>query len=361
MNKIHLVSILWCILSFVSYETHGETPPDSICYVHFINVGQGDATLLEFSHGAILIDAGAQDQNYVDSLTYYLGQFFDKHPHLGDTLLAVMITHDHPDHTKGLREVIDSFYVERLIYNGFVGSRGDLNWAVNHPDEHDANLIAVSYEDVIAGDNKLGLTNEDIDPIVCGDFDPVITLLSGGFEENPGWSHSSFDNDNNHSMVIRLDFQGTSFLFTGDLEEEGIDVLLHYYYPDGIGDGPFNADIYHVGHHGSQNATTEELLEAVSPEVAIIPVGAWTYGKGTNNRFTTYWYGHPRLDVVKLLTKSLPKKKRSPLIKPELAQSSANFKTYKVKKKIYATAWDGNIKIKVMADGRFTVYRKRKP
>ena len=73
--------------------------------VHFIDVGQGAATLLEFPCGAMLIDTGAQDQEHVDNLIDYLRDFFTRRKDLKSTLLQVTTTHPHIDHTMGLQRM----------------------------------------------------------------------------------------------------------------------------------------------------------------------------------------------------------------------------------------------------------------
>lgn len=354
MKKYLLYTIILCTYLASSLQAQSLTN-DSVCFVHYINVGQGDATLLQFKCGAILIDAGAQDQEHVNKMITYIQGVFDDNLNLNNTLDAIIITHDHPDHTKGLKELMQEFTVNKIIYNGIEGSRGDLPWALNNPDEHQTEIISVTYEMVIAGDNINGLTNDDIDPIACPIVDPVITILSGGFQSNPGWTHAEYDNDNNHSLLVRMDFMDASFLFTGDLEEDALDTIIYYYVKGGAAD-VFDVDVLHVGHHGSYNATTEELLAVVSPEMAIIPVGEWTYGQDTEYKFTTYNYGHPRKSTIKLLEKYIPNnKKRSQKITPKLAKAPRNYRGKTIKEKIYATGWDGNIRVRAKADGHFIV------
>src|SRR5688572_31717953 len=97
---------------------------------HFIDVGQAHSTLLEFSCGAILIDAGAQDDANEQTPIGYLETFLDRRTDLNRTLDSILITHNHIDHTRALRRVVETFTVERFIENGFTtgSGAGDPNW-----------------------------------------------------------------------------------------------------------------------------------------------------------------------------------------------------------------------------------------
>jgi competence protein ComEC len=331
---------------------------------HFINVGQADSTLLEFPCGAILIDAGTQDVNYTGKLIAYLNKFFDERPDLHKTLESVIITHNHIDHTSALRKVCENFTVKRYIDNGDTQGRGTENakWVRDNASSKNIMVREITNDDVVAGGNKKGLTDNSIDPIECNNCDPKIVVLWARLTDNPGWTHSEFDKKNNQSIVIKVDFGEASFLFTGDSEEPATDAMLDYYEEgaeegDEQSGGILDVDVYHAGHHGSQNGTTLELVDAMTPEIAVISVGPWDYGKDTKNRFTTWYYGHPRKAVLDLLNVPI-KNKRSKTVVTKAALGAKDFVDYKLKKKIYTTAADGNIKIQAKWDGSFTVTRK---
>jgi competence protein ComEC len=202
--------------------------------------------------------------------------------------------------------------------------------------------------------SKAGFSNAAIDPVNCGTVDPQIRVLQGRIDPNPGWSADAFGNSNNHSLVTRVDFNGASFLFMGDLEEDGIERLLNFY--SGAAKAMLDADVLQVGHHGSNNATTHALLDAVSPNVAVINVGRWNWGS-PNKPFTTFLYGHPRQSTLDLLQASISRK-RSQSKSVMAAESSKHFHSTNVTKAIYATGWDGTVRVVVKGKDDITVYRE---
>jgi len=95
---------------------------------------------------------------------------------------------------------------------------------------------------------------------------------------------SNLDNDsdfNNHSIVVKLYYKNTNFLFTGDIEREAEKRLL-------VWQNILNSDVLKLGHHGSSTSTIGEFLDKVDPMIAVITVGK-------NN------YGHPSQKVIERL------------------------------------------------------------
>ncbi len=311
---------------------------------HFIDVGQGDATLLEFSCGVVMIDAGGQGARDTTALIDYLRDFFAARPELHDTIRAVFITHNHVDHTRGLPAVVDHFHVQRLIENGQRGGDRDpgdlaLHRLARDPRRPPAWLDVNEYD---VAQTEGGLTGPEVDPVDCPGTDPDIRILSADYADNPGWSNGDFTDKNNHSLVIRVDFGGASFLFTGDLETKAIATLLDTY----DGTGALDVDVYHVGHHGSDNGTTKRLLDdIVRPEIAVISMGSCDQ----HGQWTGWAYGHPRKPAVDLLRSAITRRRP-----PELVHIATAVKTFygtTMRDAIYATGWDGTIVIQATAAG----------
>ncbi len=362
---IHFMIIAAAVCFFGCSSKQTIAADTNICEMsaHFINVGQADSTLLEFPCGAVLIDAGAQDQQYEDNLITCLNKFFEKRPDLNKTLESIIITHNHIDHTAALKRICENFTVKRYIDNGNIEGFGTANarWIRQIAESNNIIVREITNDQVTAGGNKKGLTNKFIDPINCSQCDPKIAVLWARLSENPGWSKADFNNKNNQSIVIRVDFGKASFLFTGDAEERCTNTMLDYYSPGfleilTLQPAILDIDVYHVGHHGSFNGTTPQLLKAMTPEIAVVSVGNWDYGKGTRNHFTTYYYGHPRKVIFDILSDAIDKKRSQPIV-TKVALASRDFVDYDLKKKIYTTAADGTIRIKAKSDGTFTVTR----
>lgn len=95
-------------------------------------MGQANATLLEFPCGAVLVDAGAQDEEKVDELVGFLNDFFARRPDLGRTLESIIITHNHIDLTRALKAIVgnENIKVERYIDHGMRErpGTGNPNW-----------------------------------------------------------------------------------------------------------------------------------------------------------------------------------------------------------------------------------------
>lgn len=208
--------------------------------VHFIDVGQGDATLIMSEGHAMLIDAG--DNNRGTAVQAYL-------QNQGVTSLDYVIgTHPDSDHIGGLDVILYKFDCETVIMP-------------------DAENDTKTYEDVLAA-----MESKDYrvtEPVVGDRY----TLGSASFTIiAPNGDYGS--DTNNSSVGIVLENGENRFLFTGDAEEEAERDIIDR----GI---DITADVYKVAHHGSKTATSEQFLEKVDPAYAVISVGE-------DNR-----YGHP--------------------------------------------------------------------
>jgi len=326
---------------------------------HFIDMGQADCTLLEFPCGAVIIDAGAQDDDvFVPRLIDYLEKFFQRRTDLHRTLDSIIITHNHIDHTRALPKIVTVFNVRRLIHNGQLHQSGsaetELVGAHAHDPGHNLTVRKILDTDIPNPAVHAGLTDADIDPLSCAKCDPKIVLLSGQRAPGSGLNDDDFKDANNHSIVVRVDFGQVSFLFTGDMETHALKLLTNRY----AGTHILDADVYHVGHHGSDNGTVQGLLSVLTPKIAVISVGHWNFGKNDpHDLFTTWHYSHPRKETIDLLKAASPSKRIYPIY-ATVFKSQFDPRRIKVNQNIYATAWDGNIIIHGTLDGQLVPTRK---
>ncbi len=332
--------------------------PATTMRAHFIDVGQGDATLLEMPCAAVLIDTGGEENDEFDStraLEEYLDTFFARRTDLERTIDLLVITHPHIDHTRGIPMVLERYHVTHVIDNGQEQSSGRKEmialheWLKGHPE--------VGHEDILAEKAlPAGLTDAVIDPISCPEVDPEIRVLWGQVATDPGWPGKSygktaFENANNHSVVVRIDFGKSSFLFPGDLEEQAIGDLVRVYGASGL----LDIDVYNVGHHGSRNGTTEAELAAMTPRIAVLSMGSPL----RHVQWTAWQYGHPNAGIVKLLTAYVSDHRRP--VHELVGERQKDFLDITIGTAVYGTGWEGTIVIDADVAGTIHVIRPMAP
>ena len=328
------------------------TPSDDAVRVTFFDVGQGDAALIETPCGTVLIDTGGETAEGFDgsrALVQFLDDWFAARPHLGRTIDLLVLSHPHIDHIRGAPEILERFDVRRVLENGRPGrdiaerpQRQILRWLSRHPD--------VPHETVALGDIPAeGLTDDVIDPLRCEAVDPELRVLWGRVDHDPGWGTSygspRFDNENNHSVVLRLDVGAASFLFDGDLEDVAIADLVARY----AGTNLLDVDVYKVGHHGSHNGTTQALVDAMSPALAVMSMGP----ERRHDDWTAWAYGHPRSKAVDLLLGGLTCTR--PAADHLVAARPRTFSPVEISRALYGTGWDGTVVVEATPDGAIRV------
>jgi len=333
--------------------------------VHIIDVGQGDAALVEFPCGAILIDTGGEQWLTEDgqavlydsnvSLYAYLNWFFNHRPDLDRRLDVLFLTHPHKDHTRGVPMVLQEFQPKNVVHNGQEEGSGvqEQNLAREYANRLDDVGGWYVLEDLVKADDG-GLVNRVIDPLDCSGqgTDPQIRVLWGQVRNREGWSYEALEDENNHSLVIRVDYGDASILFMGDLEEKDQDVkdaaierLLRKYPKDEAKDW-LQADVLHIGHHGSHNGTTEDLVKRVRPKIAILSSGPAC----PRGDYSAWGHAHPRKKVLDEVLPHLTGT-REPVEIRYFDAWKTQPKTLTTTKALYGTGWDGTIVLEAAPDG----------
>ena len=339
---VRQISLLIFALS-VSIFAHSQSMK-----VHFIDVGQGAATLVEFPCAAILVDTGGEKNAEFDSnssLMEYLNAFFSGRPDLKNTLHSVILTHPHIDHTRGVQSVLSKFKILNGVTNGLDKGSGKsgqvaLNQKIQDMEDSGASVgFFTVWEKDIPSDK--GLTNQVIDPVKCQAVDPKITALWGQVSSNSSWSASEFSNANNHSVVLRIDFGKSSMLISGDLELKGIEELLRKYENTNL----LKTNLLVVNHHGAANGTTDQFMKATSPSIAVIQMGP----AGREVKWTAWDYGHPRKSTVDTLVDNVTGTRPTETV--YVASKVHEFEPFELSRSIYGTGWDGSIVLEADTKG----------
>jgi competence protein ComEC len=233
--------------------------PDGRLHVYFLEVGQGDSTLIVTPGGRqVLIDGGPAIESATTALADPL-PFWDR------SLDLVALTHLDADHSRGLLAVLDRYHVSAVLV-GVEDRKSSLypQWrAALDRSETPVIPLARGYRVTL----EEGVTLEVLHP------------------SNAPFAGTSAD-ANNNGLVLRLVHGEVSFLLTGDIEAVAERQLA-------AGSGELRSQVLKVGHHGSDTSTTPEFLRRVDPTLAVISAGA------DNN------YGHPSPRVVARLVESL--------------------------------------------------------
>ena len=243
-NTIRYDTAETSVSSLVTQEEDG----DLLMYV--IDTGNSDSIVLRTpGRQAILVDAADNDDSSRTLATLDA---------LGiKSLAAAVATHPDADHIGSMDDVLTSIPVETIYLT-------------------DQTSDTKTYDNLVESIEQSGVRQDIVTAGYRFEIDGVsFTVL------NP--QDKEYEDNNNSSIVLLVEYGSTRFLLEGDAETDALSDILAQYSPE------LDIDVLKVGHHGSSNATTEEFLDVTTPELAVI-----TCGKDND-------YGHPHRKVTDML------------------------------------------------------------
>ncbi len=241
---IVLVVILAALFTNIAKDNKQIKHQEGEMRVHFIDVGEGDSTFIELPNGkTMLVDAGEKDQGEI--VLEYIRKF-------GIEKLDFLIgTHPHSDHIGGLKSIIENMEIGKIYMPKVTHSTQVFESLLLAIKEKEMKVSALYKGDIIYEDN-----------------DTLVEVLSPEKRE--------YDNLNNYSIVLKITYNDTSFLLTGDAEEKILSKLNER-----------EIDVLKIPHHGADSSLCEEFIERTSPKYGIISASE-------HNQ-----YGHPHNSVLK--------------------------------------------------------------
>lgn len=231
-----------------SINKNNSVNPTGTLKVNYLDVGQADCILLQQGNKTMLIDAG-NNEDAETIINYLKRQKVSK-------LDVAVFTHPHEDHIGAADAVVNTFTVNQIIMPK-------------------ASANTKTFRDLLTAIRNKGL--KITTPLPSSTFmlgSAKCTILAP--------NSSSYEDLNNFSVVLKVNFGKTNFLFEGDAEDISEKEILAKGFD-------VKADVLKVGHHGSYSSTTQEYLNRVNPKYAVISVGK-------DNT-----YGHPHRETMQKL------------------------------------------------------------
>ena len=239
LNSIIIILVTLIIVSYIekNYEdtfekkvSNDNVVTNGNLEIYFFDVGQGDSIFIKENDYSMLIDAGNDEDG--ELLVNYLKNELNI-----SNINYVVGTHPHEDHIGGLDNIISSFDIETILLPN-------------------ATTTSKTFEDVLDAieQKEYKITVPKIDEEYNLDNMNFKVIYVGKDESDL----------NNTSIVLKLTYGNTSYLFTGDATSKAEKKML---------DKDIKSDVLKVGHHGSNYSCTDIFLDKVNPKYAIIEVG----------------------------------------------------------------------------------------
>lgn len=236
-----LLAFLFLVSGCGTGQPAADRSKEAPLVVKVLDVGQGDAILIRSGSEVMLIDTG--DVPAKEKLVSYLKAEGVK------TIDKVLITHPHADHLGGMSAVLEQFSVKQIYDSGQTATTALYR---NYLTQVKKKNIPFK---VLASGDRIEMDGGVVLKVLAPEKTPIVAA-SGGTDLN------------NNSIVTKLVFGSFSMLLTGDAEQPEEAVMLK------SNSSELKSQVLKVGHHGSNTSSSPAFLKAVSPEAAVVSVGA---------------------------------------------------------------------------------------
>lgn len=263
--------------------------------IHFVDVDQADCSIIELPNNEIMmIDTGDSTDESKEKLVSYLETIEFEYENNEPVIDYLVLTHPHSDHIGNANYIFKNYLVKNC-YLPQVYYYDPENPTQEIPFTVPAGCVYIKEEEYLEVLNllKLEIENHSCEMIYTNEF---LEITPENVEETSlnYWSanfyapvtgemyvSSGFADPNNYSPILIFNYLNKKVMFTGDIEAKAERDFLENVYETQEDLSIFDVDVLHVAHHGSKGSTTEDFLNLVKPEYAIIPVGENSYGHPT--------------------------------------------------------------------------------
>ncbi len=262
MKKWSICISILIIANLYAFNYAAFLHPNNTLQVSFLDVGQGDAIYIRTPHGNDVLVDGGPDDSVIQKLHEVI-------PSFDRDIDMVVVTHPDKDHIAGLAQVFENYEVENFLHSEISsGTSFDVSL-------HDHAKIEPAMNDILARRGERIILDKK--------YGVYMDILF------PDQDTSLFKDTNDASIVMRLVYGKTSFILNGD-SPISVEQFLSRNDSKNI-----KSTVLKLGHHGSQTSSSDEFLDRVKPEYAIVSAGK-------NNS-----YHHPNPAVVtRVQTRNIP-------------------------------------------------------
>ena len=227
--------------------------PNGAAEFHFIDVGQGDATLIKVGSKNILIDTGKRSAK--EALLNYLNN------HGVTEIEYFVVTHFDSDHFENGVDILENYDVKKLILPDQAKTNKTIEKFLTKVEEQ----VGTKDIEVLNANEMIG-QKLDVEQLELTVLAPL---------------RNDYDDSNDYSVTLMARYGNKRVLLTGDAEKEAEEDIVKRYTS-----GELDCDVYKLGHHGSRTSSSQGLLDLATPEYVIISCGVGNE------------YGHPHPETM---------------------------------------------------------------